>query len=178
MVGHTAARPGARAVAPISQNEYEWNLGVARRIEDEARAAGIATRICLRDHVGIRGAYESAAAFRPAAVIELHFNSFHRPSARGTETLHSEDNPQSRRLAEQVHRAMLAALRDGDGDRGIKVCRPGDRGHGNVSARPDIPTVLVEPFFGSNPTEARLAHDRVQEYARSLVEGFRGFLQA
>jgi N-acetylmuramoyl-L-alanine amidase len=178
VVGHTKAKSGAAAIAPISQAEYHWNLGVADRMEDAARAAGIATKICLRDNVGIRGAYETAAAFQPAGIIELHFNSFDTPTVRGTETLHSEDHPKSRLLAERVHGAMIEALRENGGDRGIKVRRPGDRGHGNVSARPDFPSVLVEPFFGSNPAECRLVHERVQQYAEGLVSAFRKFVDA
>lgn len=178
VVGHSKASSGARAVAPISQQEYHWNRGVADRMEDAASAAGIATKICLRDVGGIQGAYEAAAAFAPAGIIELHFNSFHKPTARGTETLHSDDNPKSKFLAKRVHDAMLAVFRDGSGDRGVKVLTPGGRGHGNVSARPDIPTVLVEPFFGSNPAECRLAHDRIQQYAEGLVTAFRAFVDA
>jgi len=178
VVGHTNAKPGAQAVAPIEQQEYHWNLDVADRIEDAARTAGIATKVCLRDGVGIGGAYEAAAAFQPAGIIELHFNSFSNPAVRGTETLHSEDNSKSKAFAERVHGAMINALRENGGDRGIKVRRPGDRGHKNVSARPDIPSVLVEPFFGSNPAECRLAQDRVQQYAEGLVTAFRKFVEA
>lgn len=53
--------------------------------------------------------------------------------------------------------------RSGYGNRGIKVRRPGDRGFTSVTEAPTVSSVLVEPFFGSNAGECRLAHEKAVE---------------
>ena len=60
-------------------------------------------------------------------------------------------------------------------DRGVKVLQAGDRGFGNVSAAPSVPSVLVEPFFGSNQQECILAQERLGAYAESLIVAFEAF---
>ena len=62
--------------------------------------------------------------------------------------------------------------RSGSTNRGVKVRREGERGFVNVSAAPSTPSVLVEPFFGSNEDECRLAVEKAGEYAEGLVEAF------
>ena len=179
VVGHTAARPGARAVAPIAQNEYPFNREVARRIEQTAANRGIAARVFLRDGVGIAGAYQAAAAFQPHAIIELHFNSFSNPAVRGTETLCDAASAPAKQLAAAVQAAMVRALdRGGSADRGVKQLGPGDRGHRNVTEAPSVPSVLVEPFFGSSEADCRLVADRLAAYSEALVTGFEAFVTA
>ncbi len=175
IVGHTERRSGARALPPIDKSEYPFNKEVARRMELAAGSREIAARTFFRDNVGIRGAYQAATAFQPDAIIELHFNAA-SPLARGSETLCCQMNPQSRRLAEAVQQAMVRVFsRNGSTDRGVKVLSAGDRGFGNVSAAQSVPSVLVEPFFGSNEQECRLAHERIGAYADGLVEAFETF---
>ncbi len=177
IVGHTASRPGARAVAPIDMNEHPFNKDVAERMESAARARGIVARTFFRDGVGIRGAYQAAVGFEPGAIIELHFNAAGSPLARGTETLCSAANPLSRALADTVQQAMVRVFsREGRSDRGVKVLTDGDRGFVNVSAAPSVPSVLVEPFFGSSEQECRLAKERTEAYAGGLVEAFESFM--
>jgi N-acetylmuramoyl-L-alanine amidase len=176
IVGHTERSSGARALAPINQSEYPFNKNLALRMEQAASERRITTRTFFRDNIGINGAYQAAAAFQPLAIIELHFNAA-SSRARGSETLCCELHPNSRRLAEEVQQAMVRVFgRTGSANRGVKVLASGDRGYGNVSAAPDIPTVLVEPFFGSNELECRLAHNKIEDYAIGLVEAFDNFV--
>ncbi len=175
IVGHSERRSGAHALPPIDQSEYPFNKEIARRMELAAAGRDIAARTFFRDNVGIQGAYRAAAAFLPDAIIELHFNAA-SARARGSETLCSEAHPQSPRLARDVQEAMVRIFeRVGSADRGVKVLRAGDRGFGNVSATASVPSVLVEPFFGSNEQECRLAKERVAAYAEGLVEAFKAF---
>lgn len=175
IVGHTERRPGARALPPIDQHEYPFNKEVARRMQAVAANRGIAARTFFRDDVGIRGAYQTAVGFEPDAIVELHFNAA-TPAARGTETLCSELNPGSRRLADLVQDSMVRVFaRGGSTNRGVKVRREGERGFVNVSAAPSVPSILVEPFFGSNEDECRLAAEKTREYAEGLVEAFATF---
>ena len=57
-------------------------------------------------------------------------------------------------------------------NRGIKLQGPGDRGFTNVSSAPSVPSVLVEPFFGSSPSECRIALNRTTEYVEGLIDAF------
>jgi N-acetylmuramoyl-L-alanine amidase len=112
--------------------------------------------------------------FDPDAIIELHFNAAENPAARGTETLYGEVNPDSRRLADLVQDSMVRVFgRSGSANRGVKVRRSSDRGFTSVTA---APTVLVEPFFGSNGGECQLAHEKAAEYAEGLVGAFVKFV--
>jgi N-acetylmuramoyl-L-alanine amidase len=178
IVGHSERNSGARALAPINQSEYPFNKNLALRMEQAASERGITTRTFFRDNIGMRGAYQAAAAFQPLAIIELHFNAA-SSRARGSETLCCELQPDSRRLAEEVQQAMVRVFeRTGSANRGVKVLTSGDRGYGNVSAAPDIPTVLVEPFFGSNELECGLVQNRIEDYAIGLVEAFHKFVDS
>ncbi len=57
-----------------------------------------------------------------------------------------------------------------------KVLTDGDSGCVNVSAAPSVPSVLVEPFFGSSEQECRLAKERIEAYAGGLIEAFELFM--
>lgn len=171
VVGHTRARPGAIAVAPINEHEYSWNKDLAKQMENHADSIGIPLKIFFRDTVGISGAYRQASDFGASAVIELHFNSFENPSATGTETLWSTSP--SKELAESVQQAMVQVL--GLRDRKAKH-RTSGRGHKSMTQLPETPSVIIEPFFGSNTNDAATAHDRKNKLARALVDAAKNFM--
>ena len=176
IVGHTEASPGASALPPIDRNEYPFNSDIAKLMEQAARDRGIAARTFFRDGVGIHGAYRAAVAYEADAIIELHFNSFDNSTVRGTETLYSDANEHSARLAELVQQAMVRVFdRSGRADRGVKMPGPRQRGYTNVTASPGVPSVLVEPFFGSNAADCRLAADNMSDYAGILVQALGDF---
>jgi N-acetylmuramoyl-L-alanine amidase len=54
-------------------------------------------------------------------------------------------------------------------DRGLKERDPGDRGYKSVSAI-NIPSALIEPFFGNHPVDAKLGHNLKKELARTIAE--------
>ena len=170
VVGHTELRPGAKAVAPINAHEYPWNVEVAKMMKIEAAARGIACKVFYRNNGGLNGAYGRAQVYDPTAIIELHFNSFSSPNASGTETLCAENKPSAAAFAEVVQQKMLQVL--GTKDRGVKKIGSRGRGHGNLVAAPNIPTVLVEPFFGSNPSDCERANTHIDAYAKCLVAAF------
>jgi len=173
IVGHTLARPGAVAVDPINEHEYSWNTKLAGHMKDYADSMGVPLEIFFRDSVGITGAYRRVADYGASAVIELHFNAFEDPRATGTETLWS--TPLSEKLAQDVQQAMVQAL--GSRDRGAKLRHTG-RGVKSLTELPDTPTVLVEPFFGSNPNDAAAAKQREGTLARALVDAAQRFMAA
>lgn len=173
VVGHTYRRQGAFGVAPISENEYPWNKDLAQRIHTQSQAQGVESRIFYRDGVGISGAYRQVKEWGAACVVELHFNAFDG-RAHGTETLYDEDrNAGSKAWAQLLQDEMLASL--GLSNRGLKERDPGDRGYQSVSAL-DIPSALIEPFFGDNTTETQIAAAKKDDLALAILNAARAQL--
>ncbi len=172
IVGHSERSPGAFAGPPIGQNEYFWNRDLARRMQDCADRGGrIGLAVFHRDRGGIAGAYGRAGEWGADAAIELHFNAA-GVAATGTETLFVTEI--SKGLARAVQNAMtgLLDLRD----RGVKEPWEG-RGRQSLT-RLAVPSVIVEPFFGSNPGDRARAAERKDGLARVLVEAAAAVLSA
>lgn len=172
IVGHERSKPGADFDHPAFRSEYDFNKKVAELMVDYAATARpmIDIEIIYRDGIGISGAYRLAESAKPDACIELHFNSFSNKSVVGTETLCTsmEDD---RDYASIIHRGMVKVFnREGKSDRGVKVLPRNARGAFNVYKLPGMANCLVEPFFGSNGEECKLAHEKIGDYARELVE--------
>tara|TARA_R110000803_G_scaffold5445_5_gene17915 strand:- start:693 stop:1238 length:546 start_codon:yes stop_codon:yes gene_type:complete len=88
-------------------------------------------------------------------VIECHFNSF-EPPANGCETLYFYRSKQgkfyAKHFSELVSEKLGLKLRNG----GLKaLTNKKDRGFASVYL-PKAPTILIEPFFGSNKKDCDL----------------------
>ena len=170
VVGHMRRGKGAKAVEPIGQSEYDWNGDLARLMVAAAKAEYNANRfqakVFTRDSGGVSGAYDRAKDWGAVAAVELHFNAA-SAAATGTETLYVTEP--SRPFAQVVHAATLRAL--GLRDRGVKTpqAASGGRGHRNLVQMGDRPSILTEPFFGSNPSDATVAQNRKAELASAQV---------
>jgi N-acetylmuramoyl-L-alanine amidase len=87
-------------------------------------------------------------------VISLHFNSA-TASANGTETFYFHSSRKGKELAQKLNDHTVAWL--DTRNRGIKPLQSkSDRGFGSV-VYTDAPTVLWEPFFGSNKNDCEKA---------------------
>ncbi len=62
-------------------------------------------------------------------------------------------------------------------DRKLKERDPGDRGYRSVSEL-NIPSALIEPFFGDNPMEAKRAHDNKGDLAFAIANAAKNFLNS
>lgn len=169
VVGHDKFNPGARAVYPISQYEYHYNTEIAGLMDFMAKEYQLQTRIFFRNS-GLVKAYEAVNAWAEntlCVAIELHFNSSEDRRAKGTETLY--DDPQSQILATLIQGSVLIAFkRTIEQNRKTVLIKEGDRGHRNL-ALAKCPSVIVEPFFGSNKEDAELGHTLKKEYAECLL---------
>lgn len=173
VVGHTQNSPGASGTSPINQSEYPWNKDLAAKIKQECQNRGVESKIFYRDGIGISGAYKQVKSWGAACVMELHFNAFNG-SARGTETLYDADtNSGSQSWAGRLQQSMLDVL--GTKDRGLKERDPGDRGYKSVSSV-NIPSALIEPFFGDNTADAQIGHSSKDDLAAALAEAAAGQL--
>ncbi|KAA5605403.1 N-acetylmuramoyl-L-alanine amidase [Roseospira marina] len=182
VVGHTRARPGAFAVAPIGQSENTWNTDLATTMKaiadtdaDAGHPGAVSVSIFTRDDGGVVGAYRRARQWGADAALELHFNAA-MPAATGTETLYL--TPASQGFAAVIQAATVAAL--GLRDRGIKTphAASGGRGAANLSQMGARPSILTEPFFGSNPGDCAAAHTRKRRLAAAQIRAAGHYLNA
>lgn len=152
-------------VAPPFMTEYEYNTElsylIVQRIEPR-----FSCFVSFRDGFTIDQVYNEIAKMNPSANIELHFNSANNPMAYGTETLCDE---RSVAFAQMIQEAMCQNLgRDIKGNRGVKVLRSGDdRGWLQVS-KLNVPSVILEPFFGSNPDDCDLGLRSMEKIADAV----------
>ncbi|NNJ67894.1 MAG: N-acetylmuramoyl-L-alanine amidase [Boseongicola sp.] len=170
VVGHMKSAQGAFATSPINASEYEWNSHLAGLILAECAARNVEAQVFYRDGVGISGAYKQVDAYGATCVLELHFNAA-KGNARGTETLYDGDtNKMSESWANALQVAMVDVYgRTGSADRGLKERDPGDRGYKSLSSS-DIPSALIEPFFGDHPGDAHLGHETKKALAAAIAE--------
>ncbi len=168
IVGHEKKRPGAvlQFGAMKGTAEYNYNSVIARMVAKDIVDAGGKSSVHFRDTLGIRGAYLEADKLDCDFIIELHFNSSADERASGVETLISTSNPYSDvsklemrfalAFADEVHAIGGNVVGRKRGSNGVLQVRKEDRGGQNVHALQNTPTVLIEPFFGSNAASCEI----------------------
>jgi N-acetylmuramoyl-L-alanine amidase len=138
---------------------------------------GIQVKVFFRKRAGdysieIDTAYAPVNAWGPDAILELHFNASDG-AATGTETLVGTTTVAGGKLATAVQAAMVRTLKLAD--RGVKQIPRGGRGSRSLYAG-KAPSVLVEPFFGSNARNCAAAHRLGTEgFARMYLAGVRAW---
>lgn len=171
VVGHELNSPGAVALPPISQTEYAWNSNLAKVICAVMNNKYRVT-VYFRDKLGLRGTYHEIAKAKPDYCIELHFNSSANRTAFGTEVLVVERN---RKFGQSIQDSLCEVLRPSrHGDRGLLIPEVNANGHFSVDNLP-CPSALIEPFFGSNPDECRLAFKREIDIANALLDALEAY---
>jgi len=176
IIGHTARAPGAKSDFlrnennPNGMHEYPFNSLLAPHVATRLRTLGIDAEVFTRDGGGIEGAYEASEAWGADCTVELHFNSAATRQATGTETLiHRIAGLSTYALASSVQAEMVKAL--GLKDRGVKTTADTNgRGEANLSQIAE-PSIIVEPFFGSNPNDCAAAMERFERLAEAIARG-------
>lgn len=193
VVGHDVKAQGAVGVGALKGvTEYEYNKDLAVQIREKLSQldSNDQCEIFLRDGVGITGAYKNALEWigkqgKPACLIELHYNAF-KPghTVQGTETLYNDEKDQSgldeRIFATMVQKEMCAAFsRSGKQDRGTKTvsATEQERGWQNLTRTIAYPSVLIEPFFGDQEQDAKLAVERKGALAVGIAKAFVDFMR-
>lgn len=179
--GHGGKDPGKISSSKKYDHEKEINLEVALLLGDylENRLKGVKvvyTRttdmfVSLEDRVNL------ANSIKADYFISLHCNSNPNPSVYGTKThIHSHRFKASKQLALRLEKEF--ETRAGRKSRGIQSSY--DRGENlYVLQYSEMPGVLVEIGFLSNPTEERyLNSEKGQDYmASAIFRSFRDFLE-
>lgn len=161
VVGHNSKARGAVMVT-TGAAEYDWNTDLAKMIctlarpEDNVEIAIFNRLPGLPYWQEIDNCYMAVDAWGADCSIELHFNGSTSAKAEGCATL-SSGSQKSSLLAAHLQEKMVGTI-SMDDDGVIKLKRQ-DRGGRSLHAG-RAPAVLIEPFFGSNHTEATRADQR------------------
>lgn len=173
VVGHNAKSQGAVRVTD-KMTEFAWNGTLAKDLQAIMPSRYI---ILYRDPAGgyakeIDRVYAEANRINAAATIELHFNGAADPRATGTEVL-SSGTRNSMILCNGLQNAMLQSLKLRS--RGVKVLNKDMRGGRSLWAG-RAPAALIEPYFGSNPSDCAISDKNYQAFVKSLHEACSAFL--
>lgn len=181
VVAHCLRKQGAQA--EDGTTEYHWGQEIADLLE-----AGAKDNPALEVKVFERGNEKTVTAirrmaeyeinpWRPDLIIELHFNGSKNPEAEGHEVLHWKyTNMKNKVIAVILNKALGQTFNRKD--RGIKgrekpligdqVSQQKNRGW-PLLYYTSGPCFLLEPLFGTNPTQMRDGHEKKAEYAFNLI---------
>jgi len=175
VVGHTDDNAGASMAEPYAYvQEYEYNTVLSGICSAILTKRGVDNLVVLRDGVGIDGAYKIAIQYQPIAIIELHFNSTSKPEVKGTETLYGGIEG-AKLLADYVQTEICSLFKrgvNGNGNRGTRYRGFNDRGGKSLNHGAAIPTIMVEPFFGSNVSDSESALLKIGQLAEAIIDGY------
>jgi N-acetylmuramoyl-L-alanine amidase len=165
-----------------ASGETEVVLAIARRTRELLTRRGY--RVAMtRDGPTFRGGNVERARFcnrrRAALMLRIHADGSADPSRRGVSTLHPARRAgwtddvygPSRRAAGSIQRSLVAAM--GAPDLGLV-----ERGDLTGFNWADVPVVLVETGFMTNPIERRLLRSSAYQWrvARGLAAGVETFV--
>lgn len=184
--GHGGQLPGA--VGPTGLAEKDANTDITQRLVERLEGARV---FITRDGDFTGGLHYRAAiadGLRAHAFVSVHNNAEpDGPSdGPGSETYYQYRSPASKRLAGLLYEELVRALRAfearwvADTDAGAKYrLNPEDIDYFALLREADVPTVLVEALYVSNPTEEALLRrdDVLDAVAGAIAAGFRRFFE-
>lgn len=157
--------------------EQDITFGIASKLKPMLEGVGvevIMTRTHLAHNIGLN--YDDSLAERCRIAnnnkcdlfISIHCNSHANASANGTEVLVYKFGGEAEKLAEKVQAKIIETFNIAD--RGIKEY------NAKVLRSTNMPAILVETAFISNPNEAELLRYKQSEFARAIFEGVCDYL--
>ena len=177
-VGHSR-KGDTGAVSCGGINEWTYNKKVAEYLKSDLQEYGISSFV-VDDYGGTYGSYTSAMNWlakhlkkeKASIAVELHFNASSNQKAEGMEMLYWKTSRIGMSLAEYLIRGCqryFPLIKN----RGAKSRDKGARG-ATFLRTTHCPSVIVEPFFGSNwqdwITFADQEHVLSQAIARGIKE--------
>lgn len=170
--GHGGEDPGAVDNGVVEKNV---NLEIALSVSDMLSAFGYKTVLTRSDdyllykngqenrkkYYDVRNREEIANSFENAIFVSIHMNKFNEEYCKGLQTFYSENNPDSKCLADiiQENAKILQQNNTRKTKSGNKTIY--------LMEKLSMPSVLVECGFISNPNEAKLLSD--DNYKKSLA---------
>ncbi|MGB9825727.1 MAG: N-acetylmuramoyl-L-alanine amidase [Desulfofundulus sp.] len=163
--GHGGSDPGA--VGPNGLKEAHVNLAVALKVAEKLRKAGVEVKLTRTNDVFIdlQPRCDIANSFGADYFVSIHCNSAGTPEAKGTETYCYKFGGKGEILAKAIQAELIAAT--GRANRGVKTANY------YVLRRTNMPAVLTELAFISNPEEERLlgSPDYQEKCATAIARG-------
>lgn len=155
--GHGGGDPGAVANGLY---ESEVALAIGERVVKYLQAVGFEVKLVQYD--GLREICDDANAWGADYFISIHCNAAATAKANGTETFFWNGGL-GKKLAAKIQNQIANSL--GTVNRGTKTANFA------VLAYTDMPAVLVETAFITNPNDAKLLRERQEEFARAIARG-------
>ena len=179
VVGHTKVAPGAYSDT-LRSSEYPWNSDLAARIQS-MRTMRLECQAFFRDTAGISGAYMDGERWGADVFVELHFNASHSTTSTGTGVLYQTSV--SKPLAILLFQEISAVLRlppwpgrSSGVSTPFQASGAQERGKSSLTAS-RRPSALIEPFFGSNPDDSRIAAANKDGLAQAVFRAAESFLR-
>lgn len=152
--------------------ECDVALAMGKSVASYLNAAGAETELLQSD--SLEKICEAANTSDADIFVSIHCNAAEAEEANGTETWACAGSYRGGMLANCIQRELVDAL--GTTDRGVKIATPGVNGL-YVLTNTDMPAVLVELAFITNPgDEDILAHDQ-DALARAVARGVTDYEQ-
>ena len=169
IVGHKANKPGA-CNKKHKICEYQFNDQLACDIYDKLKVDDPDLDVIIIRRRTYKTLPDDVNKLNPDFCISLHCNAFNT-KASGTEVLHYHTSKNGKKLAELLHKELLAAL--GLRDRKVQGKGTEDRG-GHLLRYTNMPCVISEPFFIDNDVEYEFVlskyDDLVNAHVNAILE--------
>ena len=158
LVGHSREGDMGASSWDLTTSEWEYNNDIAKRIQKILSTYPIKTSVFNK----YKGKSYSQAILKLSEdlnilsfdlVIELHFNSFINPKASGYENLYWHSSPKALKAAETIQKTFKDLFPSSFKDRKVKPIGKTSQRGGLLLRTTKSPTVICEPFFGSNKSE-------------------------
>lgn len=171
--GHGGMDPGKIGINDVEEKEI--NLEISLMLRDKLEKQGIQVVMTRETDQGLydedssnkkvqdlQRRVELIHEEQPVCVVSIHQNSYPDASVKGAQVFYYEDSTEGKKLAEELQNALIAQV-DPENHRQAK---------GNTTyyllERTDVPLVICECGFLSNPEEAELLTD--QAYQETLTD--------
>ena len=147
--------------------EAEVALNIGRLVEKYLQAVGFTTKLFQYD--GLRAIADDANNWGADLFISIHCNAAANASANGTETFYWNEG-EGKKLAAKIHNQLVSSLKLAN--RNIKTA------NFTVLGATNMPAVLVETAFITNPFDAKLLANCQDEIARAIARGVTDYTSA
>ena len=158
--GHGRPDPGAVGTSGLTEAEVCFCVG--NGAADYLRQAGYEVMVLQSDDLG--GVIRKANSWGADLFLSVHCNSFNLASANGTETLYHPTSSKGLKLAQKLQSQLIKEF--GLANRGVKP-----RTDLGVLNQTDMPAVLAEMAFISNPSEEKLLLKEQNRWSKALARG-------
>ena len=170
--------------------ERDLNLIVALLVEKELLSLGYTVALTRTTdlHMPIRQRTAIANALSPKVFVSIHHNggAVRRSEVPGTETFHQVNNSESQRLAgllfeevfESFKKYWIPWVNTVHNGASSRLSEPGRDAYGILRDTPNVPSVIIEAVYLSNPPEAELMMlPEVQQVeAEAITRGIHRFI--